>query len=448
VLLKGLFFLAAILKYESPRWSQEDKMLCGLIGKNLAHSYSAIIHEEIGRYSYDLINLSEEELERFLQRRDFRGINVTIPYKKSVIPYCDSLDTTALRIGSVNTIVNDSEGKLRGYNTDYFGFLAMCKCSNIDFKGKKVLILGSGGTSATVHAVATDMGASEIIVVSRTGRENYSNVDRHMDSNVIVNTTPVGMYPNNGECLIDLNEFTNCTGVVDVIYNPLRTRLIQHAQELGIPCVGGLTMLVAQACYSAQLFTGGKSRGDHSSAQKVSGDENIARLQRSLLRGVCNITLIGMPGSGKTSIGNKVASMLDREFIDTDTLISQRVGMTIPEIFERHGEAYFRSVESDVIAEYSKLSGKVISSGGGAVLSEENRRNILQNSFVVQITRSIDELEAEGRPLSRSLDTLRRMADERQPLYDMCSMATVQNDGSVENAARRVVEVFNAYTGD
>lgn len=409
-------------------------MRFGLIGENLSHSYSEKIHRMLGDYRYDIINLPPQKLEQFMNGVEYSGFNVTIPYKKAVIQYCDELDEKARRIGSVNTVVRDSAGRLIGHNTDYFGFSYMCKRAGVSFTGKKVLMLGSGGTSLTCVAVAIDEGCREIITVSRSGPINYDNIKLHADCDIIINTTPVGMYPNNGRSLIELSDFPNCSGVLDVIYNPLKTGLILDAEKRGIPCAGGLVMLIAQAKYASELFLDTKI--DNSCIEHIFDQQ---------IREINNIILIGMPGSGKTKIGQKIAALTGRDFYDTDEMISKKADMTIPEIFATQGETHFRNIESEVIADVGKLSGKVISVGGGAILREENRRSLRQNGIVFFIERELEKLETEGRPLSTDLDTLRNMYEVRLPIYLSCSDYSVSNDASIEAAAKDILEEFNAH---
>jgi shikimate dehydrogenase len=409
-------------------------MRCGLIGEKLSHSHSPLIHQMLGNYGYELISLSPPELETFFRDNCLRGFNVTIPYKKTVIPYCKELHGPAEKTGCVNTVVRDRNGAYHGYNTDYPGFLYMCRRAGINLKNKKVLVLGSGGTSLTVSAVAADEGAGEIITVSRSGGINYDNIHSHKNVDIIINTTPVGMYPGNGESLVDPGDFPNCSGVIDVIYNPLKTRLVMRAEAMGIPCSGGLPMLIAQAKYASEIFTG-----------SVIDDSRIEEILTKLYKLICNVILIGMPGSGKTEVGKLVAKALGREFIDIDSMIVESTGMSIPEIFEKCGENRFRELEADVIGETGKLSGKVIATGGGSVLLEENRLNLSQNGLVFFLKRDLDMLYTEGRPLSKSPEALREMYRIREPLYlEMCDAET-NSCSSLEQTAGSLLEVFHAY---
>jgi len=410
-------------------------MRCGLIGEKLSHSYSPLIHQMLGDYSYELISLPSSALEAFFRDNDFHGFNVTIPYKKSVIPFCEKLHSSAERIGCVNTIVRCENGAYHGYNTDYSGFLYMCKRAGISFKGKKVMILGSGGTSLTASAAAAGEGSADIITVSRSGSVNYENIHQCKDVDIIINTTPVGMYPNNGESLIDLRDFPKCSGVIDVIYNPLKTRLILQAEAMGIPCSGGLPMLVAQAKYASEIFTGIES-----------DDSKIEEALTKLRKSICNVVLIGMPGSGKTEVGKLVSESLGRELIDIDSEVIRKAGMSIPDIFAHKGESFFRKLEADAIAKTSKMSGKVIATGGGSVLLEENRLNLRQNGQVFFLKRSLDLLSTEGRPLSKSPDALKEMYRTREPLYlSMCD-AEIDSCGTLQQAADSLLEVFYAHS--
>lgn len=408
----------------------------GLIGEKLSHSFSQLIHNRLGEYKYELISLSPDELVTFMAARRFKGLNVTIPYKKDVIPFCDDLSNAARRIGSVNTLLVRSDGTLYGHNTDYDGFVYAAKKAGISFKDKKVLILGSGGTSLTACVAAEDLGASEIIVVSRNGKVNYANLYEQKDAGVIVNTTPVGMYPNNGTSLVDLSCFPSLSGVIDVIYNPLRTALLLQAESLGIKCTSGLPMLVAQAKAASELFF-----------SKEISDFETERIYSTLLGKVTNVVLIGMPGSGKTTLGLAVAKKLDRKFVDTDILITERAGMSVPEIFECFGEAHFRNLEREAVADVSKEKGLVIAVGGGAVMDIKNRDALRQNGRVYYITRDIEKLETNGRPLSSSIEALRKLKAERAPVYSTLSNKTIINDGALSDAVNFITEDFNESFG-
>lgn len=405
-------------------------MLCGLIGKKLGHSYSKQIHEELGRYGYDLIETEACGLEAVLADRRYDGFNVTIPYKREVMRFCDELSDSARSIGSVNTLSRTSGGGLRGHNTDFEGFCAMARRAGIDFAGKKALILGSGGTSRTAFAAASASGAAEAVVVSRSGKVSYDDLPRHADAQIIVNTTPVGMYPLCGSSPVDLRMFPALTGVLDVVYNPLRTRLLQQASELGIPCGGGLYMLVRQAVSAAEIFVGEKLDGaaDH--------------VYKSLRAQVENIVLTGMPGSGKTCVGKIIAGKTGRRHIDTDELIVRKAGKSIPGIFQESGQERFREYEREAVSECGALSGVVISTGGGCVLNEDNRLNLRQNGRVYLVLRDIEKLATGGRPLSSGIEELRLMNCERMPLYKGFAQAAADNNGAIEGAADSILEEF------
>ncbi len=394
---------------------------CGLLGEKLGHSFSPRIHQELGGYEYRLYEKSPQELDVFLKSGDFDGLNVTIPYKQTVIPYCAGLSPRAQAIGSVNTLVRRADGSLWGDNTDYDGFFAMLEQANISLDGKKALVLGSGGASKTVQAVLRDRGAS-VVVISRSGPDSYDNLDRHADARLVVNTTPVGMYPKNGAAALDIRRFPRCEAVLDVVYNPARTRLMLDAEACGIPAFGGLLMLVEQARRAAEIFTGNQIDA------AVTG-----RLTAKLARETQNIALIGMPGCGKTTVGRALADLLGRPFYDADEQIEARAGRKIPDIFAQDGEAAFRRLETEVLAELSRQSGAVIATGGGVVTREENRDLLRQNSTIVWLQRDLHSLPLAGRPVSQSRP-LNELAAERMPLYRAWSAAAVEVCGPEETA--------------
>lgn len=401
-------------------------MRCGLLGKKLGHSYSPQIHGYLGSYTYDLFERMPEELEDFLKYGDFTGLNVTIPYKKAVIPYCSELSDRAAALGSVNTIVRRDDGTLIGHNTDYFGFASMVKRSGLQLQDKKVLVLGSGGASTTVVAVLKALGAN-VVVISRTGENNYGNLHLHRDAATIVNTTPVGMYPEVGVSPIDLDQFANLEGVLDVIYNPARTKLLLDAQKRGLITENGLWMLVAQAKESAEWFT-----------QTRISDDKIAHIHETLRQEMENILLIGMPGCGKSTIGKSVALLLGKTFIDIDGEIVKQAGMSIPEIFAKDGEEGFRKLETFVLAQFCKQSGLVISTGGGCVTREENYPIMHQNGKIIWLQRELELLPTDGRPLSQK-GKLDAMYQVRKPLYTRFSDGIVINDADSECVTRRII---------
>jgi shikimate dehydrogenase len=401
----------------------------GLLGERLSHSYSKIIHNLFGNSEYELLSVDAGGLDRLLSSRDFLGLNVTIPYKKTVIPYCDELSNTARAVGCVNTLVVEN-GRLIGHNTDYAGFSEMARRAGIIFHGARILILGSGGTSLTARAVAAAEGAKEIAVVSRSGRINYANLGNFSDWDILINTTPVGMFPENGKCLVKLRDFTSLKGVIDVIYNPLRTGLLFDAEDLGIPHTNGLSMLVWQAKYAHELFLGTKL-----------SEADAGRVLLRLERDMSNAVLVGMPGCGKTRIGKRLAEKLGRVFIDTDAEIEKKAGRPIPEIFAADGEEAFRRLESEAVREAGKRSGAVIATGGGAVTRPENYRPLKQNGTVFFIERPLSLLEVSGRPLSLA-GGVEDMYARRLPLYLRFADKTIKNASTVEAAAEKIASYF------
>ena len=403
---------------------------CGLLGEKLGHSYSPQIHSMLADYEYKLFEKSPEELEDFLKSGEFDGLNVTIPYKKSVMPYCAELSPTAAQIGSVNTIVRRSDGSLYGDNTDAFGFENLIVHNGIEVKGKNALVLGTGGASVTAQAVLKNLGASEVVVISRKGEDNYENIAKHADAEIIANTTPVGMYPNNGKAAVDLTQFPELSGVLDVVYNPARTALLLQAEKLCIPCAGGLYMLVSQAKRSCELFTG-----------KSIPDSEIDRIERVLSHQMQNIVIIGMPGSGKTAVSTMLAERLGRKIFDTDTIVSEKAGMTIPEIFAAQGEAGFRKLETEATAEVGKLSGNIISTGGGVVTVADNYELLHQNGVIVWIERDTNKLARDGRPISLSSD-LNELYAARLPLYERFADIKADNNGDINDTVNAIMEMI------
>ena len=398
----------------------------GLIGEHLQHSFSPRLHGLLGNRSYGLFELQPEELEAFLTRGAFDGLNVTIPYKKAVIPYCSRLTDQARRIGSVNTIVRQPDGTLLGHNTDYDGFLHLLRISGIEAAGKKVLVLGSGGASLTVQTVLEDLGAGEIVVISRSGPDHYGNLDRHRDAAILVNATPVGMYPHNGESLVDLDRLPKLEYIFDLIYNPAKTRLLLDGERRGIPGAGGLAMLAAQAKAAAELFW-----------ERALPEELTDRVTRQLEWDTQNLILVGMPGCGKSSLGRMLAKKLDRPFVDLDENVAARAGMSIPELFQKQGEEIFRRLEHEALCEATALPGQVIATGGGVVTRPENMDPLRQNGRVIYLCRPVEELPRTGRPLSAAGD-LNEMLTVRGPLYDKASDLTVDNVG-IEETAEEII---------
>ena len=403
-------------------------MKCGLLGEKLAHSYSPAIHAQLADYDYRLYEKSPVELEDFLLRGDWDGLNVTIPYKKTVIPFCTELSETARRCGSVNTLLRLPGGAIRGENTDAFGFACLLEKLGFDPAGKKALVFGSGGASATVRAVLAERGAAEIVTVSRSGEDNYENLSRHADARLVVNATPVGMFPRNGERLCPLSLFENCEGVADLVYNPARSALLMEAEALGIPHENGLGMLVAQAKRSAELFLSSSI-----------ADGEIARIEKRLSCEMLNIILIGMPGCGKSTVGALLARTLGRTFCESDALVEKDAALSIPALFGREGEEGFRRRETAALAALGKLSGTVIATGGGCVTREENYPLLHQNGTIVRLRRDLKKLPREGRPLSLGRD-LGELYEQRKAYYERFADLSVSNDGTPEQTVRAILE--------
>ena len=404
-------------------------MQCGLLGRKLGHSYSPQIHNLLGDYSYVLFEKEPEKLENFLKNGDFSGLNVTIPYKKEVIPYLSELSPTAKKMGCVNTVLRRSDGTLYGHNTDYFGFTSLVRHAGLSVAGKKVLVLGSGGASNTAVAALKDLGASPM-VISRSGENNYGNLHLHRDAAAIVNATPVGMYPNTGVSPIDLALFPHLEGVLDVIYNPARTQLLLDAEKLGIPRENGLWMLVAQAKEAAEVFTGGKI-----------SDEVIEKIYRELSHQMKNIVLIGMPGCGKSTIGALLAEKLGRTLADADEKIISLAGKSIPDIFAQDGEPTFRDWETKALTELGKQSGLVIATGGGCVTQKRNYPLLHQNGYLVWLERDCSVLPTDGRPLSQAND-LGKMYAARKPLYEAFADIRVENAGTPAETVQKILDAL------
>ena len=403
-------------------------MRCGLLGEHLTHSYSPQIHALLGDYSYELFEVAPEKLGEFLQAGEFDGLNVTIPYKRAVIPYCAELSAAAREMGSVNTLLRRPDDTLYGDNTDLDGFRWLLARGGGIRPGEKALVLGTGGASQTVQAVLRAAGA-EVAVLSRRGESNYATLPRHADARLVVNATPVGMYPNNGERLIDLAQLPQCRRVLDLIYNPARTRLLLDAAARGIRCENGLSMLVAQAKRAAELFTG-----------RDIPDAACTDILRRMEAQMHNLILVGMPGSGKTTVGSLLAVSLGRPFYDADGEIEKKLGCSIPAFFAQRGEAAFRAVETEVLAELGKRSGCVIATGGGCVTRGENYDLLHQNGEIIWLRRSLTELPVEGRPVSQSR-SLPELYREREPAYRRFADFCVENEAAPEAAVEKIKEL-------
>ncbi|MBQ4065594.1 MAG: shikimate dehydrogenase [Clostridia bacterium] len=408
----------------------------GLIGEKLGHSFSKEIHGKIGDYDYRLKELAPDALSAFLTEGDFKGINVTIPYKKDVIPYLYAISPEAEAIGAVNTVVNRA-GKLYGYNTDYIGLKRLIlRITKGQPLAGKVLILGTGGTSLTANAVVKDMGATPVIV-SRSGKDGaitYEEALRdHTDASFLINTTPVGMYPRDDGMAVDPTAFPQLKGVADAVYNPLRTPLVRRAKGLGIPAEGGLYMLVAQAVAAYGFFF-------DTEADEALTDRIYCEVQTEKE----NIVLIGMPASGKSTVGKALAESLSRPFYDSDEEIVKEAGMPIPDFFAKCGEAAFRDLESRVIARLSSgLTGAVIATGGGAVLRSENVDRLKANGRLFWLDRSLEKLiPTSDRPLSSDREALTKRYEERYPIYRASCDVRIDGDGAVEDVAEAMLRTF------
>ena len=413
----------------------KNHLICGLLGEKLSHSFSPMIHSRLADYSYSLFEMSESEVGKFIRSDRYFALNVTIPYKKTVMPFLDEISDEALAIGSVNTITRTASGKIRGDNTDYFGFEYLIKKSGITVKNKNVMILGTGGASLTARAVVSDMGARRISFVSRSGEINYENFYNLLpDTEVVINCTPVGMYPNNGVSPVSLERLPDCQGVVDMIYNPSSTALLLDAKRLSIPHINGLPMLVAQAKRACELFL----------EEKIE-DSEIDRIIALIENQTKNIILVGMPGCGKSTVAELIGKALCRTVVDTDALIVEDLGRDIPSVFANAGEEFFRQAEHRAICRAGKLSGAIIATGGGAVTRAENLDPLRQNGTVFFISRDIEKLARDGRPLSLS-GNLSEMYEKRLPMYRHFCDFEVSNDKEPRDCADEIIKIFMGET--
>lgn len=410
-----------------------ENFKAGLLGKTLGHSFSVPIHAHLADYEYKLYEVPEEKVGEFVTSCPLNAFNVTIPYKKTVMPYLTHISDNAKKIGSVNTVVKKSDG-LYGYNTDYYGFYYTVKMSNTDICGKKVLVLGSGGASLTVKAVLSDMGAKEIITVSRNGKVNYGNISEHKDAQILVNTTPVGMYPNNSVAPVDITMFPNLSAVFDLIYNPSQTRLLYDAENAGIKCFNGLTMLTAQAKRACELFLDCEIP-----------DDIIPSTVKKIEFSMKNIVLIGMPGVGKSTAGKILADLTNRKFTDTDECIVKKAEMSIPDIFSKYSEKEFRRIETEVLKEVGKMSGGVIATGGGVVTQEENYPILSQNSYIVLLNGDISSLAVDGRPISQK-NSVEELYKKRAAAYNRFADTSVNVSKDATKTAQDILNALENLT--
>ncbi len=403
---------------------------CGLLGQKLGHSYSPAIHSLLGDYEYKLYEVQPENVEAFLRSDAFDALNVTIPYKKTAAALCDELSDTAASIGSANTLVRRADGTLFGDNTDVYGFEEMLRRADISAEGKKVLVLGSGGASAAVTYALRGQKARDVVIISRTGEDNYTNLSRHKDAELIVNATPIGMYPDCGKTLLDLRDFPECGAVVDIIYNPVRTALLLQAEELGLRTAGGLTMLAAQAVRSSERFTGSSIP-----------DDAIDKAVRYVRSQTMNIVLVGMPGCGKTSVSETLGKLLSRRVTDTDAQITLDTGETPEQIILSRGESAFRATETEAVRKLGGKFGTIIATGGGVPLREENYAPLHQNGIIFWLQRDLNKLAREGRPLSRTAD-MEALYKVREPRYRHFSDFVIDNNRRIEDAAQDILKVI------
>ena len=407
-----------------------------ILGEHLSHTFSPQIHSLLADYSYDIKEIAKDSLESFMTSREFDFLNVTIPYKKEVIKYLTSLSEEVKRIGAVNTIKHTKDGNLVGFNTDYYGFAYTLDKSQISVEGAKILVLGSGGASMPVRAVLEDKGAKSIVTISRSGEDNYENITKHFDANVIINTTPVGMYPSNGESLVDLSCFPYCCGVVDIVYNPHKTALMLDAERLGIKCIGGLYMLVAQAKKAAEIFT-----------EQIIDDDIIEKIYNVISFETSNIVLVGMPGCGKSTIGRILAQQTNKNFFDSDDEFTKVFGITPANAIETLGVEKFREMEHKIITELGKNTNCVIATGGGVVTIKENYSPLHQNGTIIYIERDLEALSTSDRPISKSIG-LEKLYETRNPLYISFSDFKVTNNKTASDTVKKIIKIIKSETSN
>lgn len=411
----------------------------GCIGEKLGHSFSKEIHNALADYDYSLKELKPQELPEFFSRRDFKAINVTIPYKQDVIEHLDWISDEARAINAVNTIVN-KDGKLYGFNTDYYGLKALIERENVSLENKKVVVLGSGGTSNTAFAVAKDMNSKEVLKVSRTSREGYITYEelyeKHNDCEVVINTTPCGMFPKINVSAVDLNKLPDVTAVFDAVYNPLKSKIILDAKKKNITAVGGLYMLVSQAAFAVEKFI-----------DAPVDSEKVDKIFQSLYKDKMNIVLIGMPSSGKTTVGKAISEKLCKDFTDSDEGIVRSAGKSIPDIFACYGESIFRSIEKEVIKTLSMKNSQIISTGGGVILNDENIEVLKGNGRVYFLDRPLEKLvTTSDRPLSSNRSDLEKRYRERYELYKRAADVVIDGSGTVDEVAKLIEDDYYEYS--
>jgi len=407
-----------------------------LIGEKLSHSYSPFIYREFG-LDYSLKEIKPEQFASFVVSKEYAGFNVTIPYKKSIIPFLNGIDPVAEAVGAVNTVKHINKACILGYNTDVAGMDYLIGNTGVKLENKKVLILGTGGTSRTAAYLAKEKKAAKTVIVGRSGADNYNNLSLHYDAEIIINTTPVGMYPGNGQKIINLSPFEKLEGVFDAIYNPLFTDLVLQAKQRKIPSAGGLKMLVSQAIQAFNIFTG---------VEKSS--VFIKEIYNKLYKKIANVILIGMPSCGKTTIGKLLAEKTGKAFTDTDAEIEKAEKMTVAEIFKTKGESYFRSLEKEALEKYGKENGQIISVGGGAVMGENAYAALKQNGIIVRLTRDLEKTDTFGRPLLKKAGALNELYEKRMPIYKAFADITVDNNGDAEQTVFELRRKLNEYTCD
>lgn len=412
-----------------------ELMEYGLIGEVLGHSFSKQIHQQLADYDYECKPLSKDAFKIFMMKKDFKAINVTIPYKQAVLPYLDEIDEEAKAIGAVNTIVN-KQGRLIGHNSDYLGFIYLVNKHNIILKDKKVVVLGNGGAAQAIKASLTYFKAREVICVKRHQSAETITYDelyaKHLNAQIIINTSPQGMYPNNEATVLDITLFPQCVGVIDIIYNPLKTSLVQSAEDQGIQAVGGLEMLVAQGFYAAEFFLNRKLDATR-----------IDEIYHQTLKDKSNIVLIGMPSSGKTTIGRQLATLLNKKFVDSDEEIVKQINMSISDYFKQFGEASFRKIEKEVCNRLSKENNLIIATGGGIIKDKQNIFHLKQNGFIIYLKRDTNQLLVDSsRPLSTDSEAIKTMAQERHPIYVASAHAIIDNNGSITDACKQIIQIY------